>query len=124
VDLHLIRTFFGIYETGSLTRTAEALHVTQPSVSYALRRLRAELNDPVFIRDGSGMYPTVHATELYDTSNESIRRIDAVAIGEVDAAIASVPIPGARHADVIRDDHYVCILTVIESLVSPSVVEV
>jgi DNA-binding transcriptional LysR family regulator len=170
VDLHLIRTFLGIYETRSLTRTAEALHVTQPSVSYALRRLRAELKDPLFIRDGSGMHPTVHAKELYETFSDSIRRIDAVveartkfdakastktfrlcltdlgeiafvppvlrgmnrsapdavlevvpmridevgrwlAIGEVDAAIASVSIPGARHVDVIRDEHYVCIMS-------------
>ena len=36
-DLNLVRTFLRLYETRSVTRTAEQMSLTQPSVSHALR---------------------------------------------------------------------------------------
>jgi hypothetical protein len=47
-DLNLVRTFLRLYETRSVTRTAEQMSLTQPSVSHALRRLRKQFNDNLF----------------------------------------------------------------------------
>ena len=44
VDLNLLLVFDVLYRTRSTTRAAESLHLTQPSVSNALKRLRRELN--------------------------------------------------------------------------------
>ncbi|NKX54714.1 LysR family transcriptional regulator [Arthrobacter mobilis] len=76
MDLNLLRTFISVYETGSLTRTAQAMFVTQPSVSHALSRLRRELADDLFVRGGGRMEPTPLAVELYPVFKESVGRID------------------------------------------------
>ncbi len=47
-----------LYSTGSVTRTAEALGQTQPTVSIWLARLRTQLGDPLFVRTPQGMLPT------------------------------------------------------------------
>src|SRR5215468_8387816 len=48
----------------SLTRAAEALDTTQPSVSKVLARLRAHFGDPLFVRNGQAMEPTPKALEI------------------------------------------------------------
>jgi DNA-binding transcriptional LysR family regulator len=40
----------------SLTRAAEALNTTQPSVSKVLARLRIHFGDPLFVRSGQAIY--------------------------------------------------------------------
>lgn len=92
MDLNLIRTFLSIYETGSLTKTAQALFVTQPSVSHALGRLRREFVDELFLRSGRTMAPTPLATDLYPVLKESVSRIDHV----VDGARAFEPARSTR----------------------------
>jgi DNA-binding transcriptional LysR family regulator len=48
----------------SLTRAAELLQTTQPTISKVLARLRAQLQDPLLVRDGQAMRPTPRAAEL------------------------------------------------------------
>src|SRR5262245_37777634 len=48
----------------SLTRAAEVLDTTQPSVSKILARLRTHFGDPLFIRNGQAMNPTPKALEI------------------------------------------------------------
>jgi DNA-binding transcriptional LysR family regulator len=48
----------------SLTRAAEALDTTQPSVSKVLARLRTHFDDPLFIRTGQAMNPTPKTMEI------------------------------------------------------------
>ena len=64
IDLNVIRAFVTIYETGSVSSAAERLHVSQPSVSYTLKRLRDLLGEPLFNRTREGMAPTYFATQL------------------------------------------------------------
>lgn len=65
IDLNLLRTFAVVYRERSITRAADALNVSQPAVSYALRRLRAHFDDPLFVRSGSGVRPTRVAVDLF-----------------------------------------------------------
>ncbi len=48
----------------SLTRAAEVLDTTQPSVSKVLARLRTHFGDPLFVRNGQAMHPTPKALEI------------------------------------------------------------
>ncbi|WP_042141847.1 LysR family transcriptional regulator [Pseudomonas parafulva] len=80
-DLNLITTFITLYETRSVTTTAQRLFVTQPSVSYALAKLREQFDDALFVRNRQGMQPTRLATQLYGSFKEASRAIDS-AVGE------------------------------------------
>lgn len=64
LDLNLIRVFLAIWDTRNLTAAGERLHLTQPAVSHALRRLRDDLGDPLFVRSVNAMIPTDGATRL------------------------------------------------------------
>jgi DNA-binding transcriptional LysR family regulator len=66
VELRHIRIFLEMARTHSVSRTAEALEVTQPSVSIALARLRAFYSDPLFVRSGQKMLPTHRAQEMVE----------------------------------------------------------
>lgn len=168
LDLSLLRAFLAVYETGSVTGAAARLSVTQPSVSYALGRLRKELGDPLFVRTRAAMVATERSKELYRVFRRSVADIDAVSSdqafdprtseiqfrlclsdlgefsflpsilsrlgrdaphveldvvpmdigkvqgwlrhGEVDAAVASIAIPGLRRRTIISRDRYVCVL--------------
>lgn len=69
-DLNLLRVFHAIAEECSLTLAGNRLGLSQPAVSYALGRLRAMFNDPLFVRSGNTMQPTSAALEL----REPVRR--------------------------------------------------
>ncbi len=47
-----LRQFMVIAETGSVTRAAERLYITQPALSIALKRLEEEVGMPLFLRKG------------------------------------------------------------------------
>jgi DNA-binding transcriptional LysR family regulator len=64
LDLNLFLVFDAIYRDGSLTLAARQLHLSQPAVSHALARLRDQLNDPLFVRQGRRMQPTPYASIL------------------------------------------------------------
>ncbi|WP_102194735.1 LysR family transcriptional regulator [Microbacterium aurantiacum] len=76
-DLNQIRTFVTLYELRSVTAAAERLHVTQPTVSYTLRRLRQNFGDDLFRREGNDMVPTPKATQLFGPLHEALAQIDA-----------------------------------------------
>lgn len=76
-DLNQLRTFVVLYELRSVTATAERLHVTQPTVSYTLKRLRERFGDELFRREGHDMVPTAKATRLFGPLHESLAQIDA-----------------------------------------------
>lgn len=78
IDLNLVRVFVTLYDARSVTLAAERLHVTQPSVSYALSRLRGQFGDRLFVRSRDGMEPTFTAMQLYPALRDSLAQIDSV----------------------------------------------
>lgn len=65
LDLNLLRVFDAVMTEGSMTRAAEALSITQPAASHALRRLNAWIGEPLFQRTASGMKPGARAVALW-----------------------------------------------------------
>lgn len=63
-DLSHLRILDSLLREGSLTRTAELLGMTQPTVSRSLARLRRHFGDPLLVRSGQRMQPTARALEL------------------------------------------------------------
>jgi len=63
-DAKLLRLFELLHHTGSVTRAAEELGLSQPTVSIWLAKLRTQFNDPLFVRTAEGMQPTPRADSL------------------------------------------------------------
>ena len=58
ISLDLIRICYAVVKSGSMTRAAETLHVTQPAVSHAIAELEEKLGFPLFIRKGRSLVLT------------------------------------------------------------------
>jgi DNA-binding transcriptional LysR family regulator len=64
IDLNLLIVFDAVWRHRRISRAAIELNTSQPTVSNALRRLRASTGDALFVRSGSGMEPTPFAERL------------------------------------------------------------
>ncbi|MGX1197425.1 DNA-binding transcriptional LysR family regulator [Parvibaculum sp. MBR-TMA-1.3b-4.2] len=64
IDLNLLTIFEAIMVERSITRAAARLNMTQPALSNALSRLRALVNDPLFVRQGNEIAPTARARAM------------------------------------------------------------
>ncbi len=58
LDLNRLRVFRAVWESRNVSRAAEELGVSQPTVSHALRDLRAHFGDRIFVRCPGGVMPT------------------------------------------------------------------
>lgn len=81
LDLVQVRTFVHLVETRSVSATAELLHVTQPSVSYTLKKLRRRFDDELFVRTADGLEPTSTANALYEPFRSVLETLE-VATGD------------------------------------------
>lgn len=64
LDLNLLRVFNQLMLERRVSAVARSLHLSQPAVSNALRRLRRLLKDELFLRTAQGMQPTPLAEQL------------------------------------------------------------
>jgi DNA-binding transcriptional LysR family regulator len=64
MDLNLLLTLQVLLECHSVSVAARELHLTQSAISKALGRLRAQFNDPLFLRASKGLVPTPFAQRL------------------------------------------------------------
>lgn len=51
MELRVLRYFITITEEGSISKAAEKLMITQPTLSRQLKDLEQELGEPLFIRE-------------------------------------------------------------------------
>jgi DNA-binding transcriptional LysR family regulator len=72
LDLNLLRVFDAVMTEGSLTRAAQALALTQPAVSHALRRLRVAAGAELLVRTAHGMRPTAEGEALWPRVREAL----------------------------------------------------
>ncbi|RQS47723.1 LysR family transcriptional regulator [Burkholderia sp. Bp8986] len=84
-NLQQLHAFVTIASAGSLGRAAETLHVTQPALSRAIRRLEDEVGAPLFERHTRGMHLTAvgeallpHAILLQREAEQAREEIDAM----------------------------------------------
>lgn len=82
-DLKLLQLFDLLYDTRSVTRAAEQLGQSQPTVSIWLGRLREFLQDPLFIRTPGGMAPTPQADALIGPCREILESLRRFAAWEI-----------------------------------------
>ncbi len=71
-DMNLLRVFVSVCQTGSFTKAAEELELTQSSVSNAIRRLKSALGNELFIRSGRGIEVTAYGENLFKQVEPSV----------------------------------------------------
>lgn len=81
-DLNLLRVFDALMRERSVTRAGEQVGLSQPAVSAALSRLRALLDDQLFVRKGPEMAPTPRAEALALTVRETLSRLELALQGD------------------------------------------
>lgn len=82
IDVKLLRLFDLLYSTRSVTRAAELLGQSQPTVSIWLARLREQLDDPLFVRTPEGMMPTARANTLIISVRDALSALRAISSRE------------------------------------------
>lgn len=65
LDMQDLMVFVAVYEQNSVSGVSEALCVSQSTVSYCLKKLRAGFEDELFINTRTGMRPTYKADSMY-----------------------------------------------------------
>lgn len=74
VDLSLYKLFYLVCQNGSFSQTAKLLNLTQPSVSYNIKKLENELGVTLFER-GNNLMLTPEAEELLPYVEEALNNL-------------------------------------------------
>lgn len=112
MHLEQVRTFLEVARTGSVTRAAHALGVSQPALTERLRGLERELGTELFVRSrrgvrlsdtGRALLP--HAERVLSTLEDGRRAVDQMRRGEVGRlrvgsapAVSTYALPNALRA--------------------------
>lgn len=75
-SLDLYRTFWAVGKSGSLTKAASILFVTQPSVSFALKSLEEQLGAILCVRSQKGISLTAEGQVLFEELNRAFEHIE------------------------------------------------
>jgi DNA-binding transcriptional LysR family regulator len=94
LDLNLLRVLVAIDEKRSVSAAAIQLKRSQPSVSFALGKLREFFADPLFVRSGNTMQPTPRAIEIMGPVRDVLSRIgmEIVAVPTFEPAASHQPV--------------------------------
>jgi DNA-binding transcriptional LysR family regulator len=115
MDLRSLRYFVAVAEERHFRRAADRLHMTQPPLSRAIRRLETDLGTVLLHRSATGVTLTAAGAELYDQARtllehaEQVRSRVTAAGGTATITIGtlgdSVEEAGTRLAATFRQHH-------------------
>ncbi|PLP96852.1 LysR family transcriptional regulator [Cupriavidus pauculus] len=91
LDLNLLVTLDVLLSEHNVTRAAERLHYSQPSVSVHLARLREIFDDPLLLPGPRGMRPTARAESLRGPLRDALAALELAVAPEhpFDPAVAT-----------------------------------
>ena len=76
LDLNLLVTLDVLLSEHNVTRAAQRLNFSQPSVSVHLAKLRDALGDPLLLPGPRGMRPTARAEALREPLREALQALE------------------------------------------------
>ncbi|MBB1037667.1 LysR family transcriptional regulator [Dietzia natronolimnaea] len=77
MEILQLRYFLAVVEHGGVNRAASALHVAQPSLSQAIRRLEKDLQTELFHRVGRGLVLAPAGEALIGPARQMLRHLSA-----------------------------------------------
>ena len=97
VDLGWLRIFVEVGRSGSLSAAAASLGLTQPAVSYQIRRIEEQIGVTLFVRQHRGVELSPEGRRLFEIVEK--------AVGGVDAVVRSFRAEAERPAVRLRTDY-------------------
>ncbi|MDO5618342.1 LysR family transcriptional regulator [Kocuria sp.] len=79
MDIRQLRYFLAVVDHGGVTRAAQHLHISQPSLSQAVKTLEAQLGVVLFHRVGRSLRLSTAGESLVGPARASLRQFDSVA---------------------------------------------
>lgn len=106
LDLNLLLVFDAVFVSRSVTVAAQRLGIRQPAVSAALGKLRADLEDELFVRAAGAMQPTAKALRIAPDVAEALAILSTTLSG----ATAFDPATSERCFTVASTDYTTMVL--------------
>lgn len=78
MELRVLRYFLTVAREGNITRAADFLHVTQPTLSRQLKELEQELGKKLFVRSSHSILLTDEGILLRKRAEEIVHMVDKV----------------------------------------------
>lgn len=78
MTLQQLNYIIAVSEAGSLNKAAEALYISQPSLTSAIREVEKEAGIQIFIRSGRGMTLTQDGLEFLPYAREVVHQYEAL----------------------------------------------
>ena len=92
-NLNYYNVFYTVAKTGSISRAANQLYISQPAVSKAISNLEENMGIALFVRNSRGVALTEEGTILYDyieraldniiKGEESLKKYNELGIGHI-----------------------------------------
>jgi DNA-binding transcriptional LysR family regulator len=76
-----LRSILAVLDSGTVTRAAQRLGLSQSALSYQIERMRRRFGDPLFVRSGNRMAPTPLAQRLADPASRILRILETEVAG-------------------------------------------
>ncbi len=76
MTLQQLRYIVEIYKTGSITKSATNLFMSQPNLSSALKELEAEIGTAIFVRTAKGVVPTQEGERFISYAQSILSQMD------------------------------------------------
>ena len=78
LDFRSLEILKRVHDRGSVSAVAAEIGQNQSSVSYTLNRLREAFGDPLFVRSGRGVEPTVRCREIVEAAGDILDRMEGL----------------------------------------------
>jgi DNA-binding transcriptional LysR family regulator len=105
-DLNLLLAFDALWAERNVTRAARRVGLSQSALSHALKRLRLQLGDPLFLRSSRGLQPTPRAQSLAGPLAEAL----ALVRGAVESPAPFDPSRLRRNFTIATSDYALLVL--------------
>ncbi|EPH0092469.1 LysR family transcriptional regulator [Pluralibacter gergoviae] len=74
IDLNLLYALDALLEEGSVVGAARRMHLSSPTMSRTLARIRETTQDPILVQSGRELVPTQRALEIRASIKQAISR--------------------------------------------------
>ncbi|MEG2014554.1 MAG: LysR family transcriptional regulator [Clostridia bacterium] len=78
MKIYQLEYFIEVYKCNSVSKAADNLYVSQPTISFALKELKDEFGVNLFTRSGNGIIPTVEGKIFYAKAVNILNSIRAL----------------------------------------------
>lgn len=98
MNINHLRYFQEVCKQGSITKASEAIHISQPSVTAAIKDLESELGFQLFVRVNNRISLTVQGANFLEMTNEMVNTFDnfynqSMELGQAHETTLKVGIP-------------------------------